>query len=52
MIVKSVTFMLSYGTPIVQLWLRVPLYIVIAMIEYLLLLAITKNATVKRMMSK
>ena len=52
MIVKSVTFMLSYGTTIVQLWLRVPLYIVIAMIEYLLLLAITKNATVKRMMSK
>ncbi len=52
MIVKSVTFMISYGTPAVQLMLRIPLYLVIAAIEYFLLLAITNNTTLKRMISK
>ena len=52
MLIKSATFMIAYGTPIVQLWLRVPLYTVIAVIEYCLLLVITKNSTVKRMISK
>ena len=52
MLVKSVTFMVAYGTPIAQLWLRVPLYVLIAAIEYFLLLVITNNSTVKRMISK
>ncbi len=52
MIIKSVTFMISYGTPIVQLLLRIPLYIIIAVIEYFLLLVITRNTTIKRMISK
>lgn len=52
MLIKSATFMIAYGTPIVQLWLRIPLYIVIAIIEYLLLVVITKNSTVKRILSK
>ena len=52
MLIKSATFMIAYGTPVVQLWLRVPLYTVIAIIEYFLLLVITNNSTVKRMISK
>ncbi len=52
MLIKSVTFMIAYGTPIAQLWFRVPLYFVIAAIEYFLLLVITNNSTVKRMISK
>ena len=51
-LVKSATFMIAYGTPIAQLWLRAPLYLVIAAIEYFLLLVITNNSTVKRMISK
>ena len=52
MIIKSATFMISYGTPVIQLMLRVPLYLVIATAEYFLLLAITNNTTIKRMTSK
>ncbi len=52
MLIKSATFMIAYGTPIVQLWMRIPLYVVIAIIEYFLLVVITKNTIVRKMISK
>lgn len=52
MIIKSAALMLTYGTPVVQLLLRIPLYTAIALTEYFLLLVITNNTTVKRMISK
>lgn len=52
MIIKSAAFMFSYGTPFVQVLLRVPLYAVIMVVEYLLLLVITNNTTIKRIITK
>ena len=52
MTVKSLALMSAYGTPIANLLLRIPLYTVIAVIEYLLLLVIVRNKTLKRMISR
>lgn len=52
MIIKSLALLMTYGTPFIQLIIRIPLYTVIALAEYLLLLVITNNTTVKRMISK
>lgn len=50
MLIKSAGIMIFYGTPIIGVLPRIPLYTVIAVIEYILLRIITRSSAVKRVM--
>lgn len=52
MIVKSAALMIWYGTPIIGVLPRIPLYTVIALIEFFVLLPIVKSKAFKRMILK
>lgn len=52
MIIKSAALMIWYGTPVIGVLPRIPLYTVIAVIEFCMLLPIVKSGAVKRMITK
>ncbi|MBR6513583.1 MAG: folate family ECF transporter S component [Clostridia bacterium] len=52
MIVKSIGLMLWYHMPVIQVLPRIPLYTVIAVIEFCLLSYIVKSNAIRRMISK
>ncbi len=52
MTVKSAALMIWYGTPVLGVLPRIPLYAVIATVEFCLLLPIVKSSAIKRMITR
>ncbi len=48
MLIKSAGLMIWYGTPFISVLPRIPLYLIIGLVEYVILLPIVKSNAIKR----